>query len=168
MVSTKKQDHGIWMWHYLSSRNQERKLWYQLFKKFCPNKFDSFDYLPSIGASGGIITIWKSTLFSGTRAFQNDFSTSVTFTSQLSNDTWTLTNIYGPCQNDRKMDFLDWFSNITMPDSMDWLVLGDFNLIRSLTDRNKSGGDINETMLFNDAICNLGLIELPLKGRKFT
>ena len=39
-------------------------------KKFCPNEFDSFDYLPSIGASGGIITIWNSTLFNGTRAFQ--------------------------------------------------------------------------------------------------
>ena len=38
-----------------------------------------------------------------------------------------------------------------MPDNMDWLVLGDFNLIRRLTDRNKSGGDVNDTMLFNEA-----------------
>jgi hypothetical protein len=55
-----------------------------------------------------------------------------------------------------------------MPDETDWIVLGDFNFIRGPEDRNKPGGDINDMILFNDAINRLGLIELPLKGRKFT
>jgi len=29
-------------------------------KNFCPPAFDTFEFLPSVGASGGIITIWKS------------------------------------------------------------------------------------------------------------
>ena len=29
----------------------------QFIKKICPSAFDSFEYFPSIGASGGIITI---------------------------------------------------------------------------------------------------------------
>jgi hypothetical protein len=79
-----------------------------------------------------------------------------------------LTNIYGPCVAERKAIFLDWFSNIDMPKDMDWLVLGDFNFMRKPSDMNKPGGDVNEMLLFNEAISNLGLVELPLKGRKFT
>lgn len=32
-------------------------------KKFCSPAFDAFEYLPSVRASGGIITIWKSSFF---------------------------------------------------------------------------------------------------------
>jgi hypothetical protein len=55
-----------------------------------------------------------------------------------------------------------------MADDTDWIVMGDFNFIRNPNDRNKPGGDVNDMLLFNDAISNLGLVELPLKGRKFT
>jgi hypothetical protein len=55
-----------------------------------------------------------------------------------------------------------------MPDNMDWIILGDFNFTRKPSDRNKLGGDINDMLLFNDAISSLGLVELPLEGRKFT
>ena len=46
--------------------------------------------------------------------------------------------------------------------------MGDFNFIRSPEDRNRPGGDVNQMLLFNEAISNLGLIELPLKGRQFS
>ena len=55
-----------------------------------------------------------------------------------------------------------------MPDGIDWLIAGDFNFIRKPSDKNKPGGDVNDMLLFNEAICNLGLVELPLKGRKYT
>jgi hypothetical protein len=55
--------------------------------KFCPPIFDRFDYLPAVGASGGSIIIWKSTSLSGTRVFQNDYATSVQFTSLHNNVT---------------------------------------------------------------------------------
>jgi hypothetical protein len=46
--------------------------------------------------------------------------------------------------------------------------VGDFNLMRKLENMNKPGGEVNEMLLFNDAIRSLGLIELPLYGRKYT
>mgnify|MGYP000863857686 FL=1 len=49
-----------------------------------------------------------------------------------------------------------------------WLLVGDFNFIRSLDNRNLPGGDINDIFLFNEIIGHLGLLELPLKGRRFT
>jgi len=55
-----------------------------------------------------------------------------------------------------------------MPEFTNWLLVGDFNLYKSPADRNKPGGDNTEMYLFNEAISALGLIELPLKGRRFT
>lgn len=46
--------------------------------------------------------------------------------------------------------------------------MGDFNLIRGPENRNKPGGDVSEMLLFNEAISALGLVELPLIGRKYT
>ena len=87
------------------------------------------------------------------------------FTCTSSLKPWILTNIYGPCNIQEKLEFIEWFTNIQMPDDVDWIVMGDFNFIRSPEDRNRPGGDVNQMLLFNEAISNLGLIELPLKGR---
>lgn len=53
-----------------------------------------------------------------------------------------------------------------MPTDVDWVILGDFNLIRKPEDRNRPGGDINEMFRFNSAISNLGLNEVKIQGRK--
>jgi len=55
-----------------------------------------------------------------------------------------------------------------MPDSIDWLIVGDFNLYRNPEDRNREGANYSDMLKFNDAISSLGLIELPLKGQRFT
>lgn len=55
-----------------------------------------------------------------------------------------------------------------MPEFTEWLMVGDFNLIRRPEDRNREGGDAAEMYLFNEAIDTLGLIELLMHGRHFT
>jgi hypothetical protein len=121
-----------------------------------------------LGPQGGSIVIWRSDIFSGAMVFQNSYATSVEFTSQYNNDVWILTNIYAPCTPQGKREFIHWFKNIQMPDNVDWLVVGDFNLYRSLEDRNRDGADHAEIYLFNEAISALGLVELPLKGKRYT
>lgn len=137
-------------------------------RKFCPPAFDEFEYLPSVGASGGILTIWKSAFFEGHLAFRNNFAVSVDFKSWHNNTEWLLTNVYGPCTREGKIEFTDWLKNIDMPDDIDWMIVGDFNLMRRPEDRNKLGGDVNEMFLFNEAISALRLVELPLQGRRYT
>jgi hypothetical protein len=68
------------------------------------------------------------------------FAISVHFTSQQSSQTWTPINIYGPCTGDLRDDFVTWFHNLNIPDDEDWLIMGDFNFIRSPTNMNKPGG----------------------------
>ena len=67
-----------------------------------------------------------------------------------------------------KIAFIQWFENIRMPDDFDWLVVGDFNLIREPSNRNKPGGNHNDMFRFNEAINKLSLVEIPLKSKRFT
>jgi hypothetical protein len=137
-------------------------------KKICPFGFDSFEVLPSVGASGGILIAWKGSVFKGAKIFCNNFALSVQFSSRLNNSSWVLTSVYGPCTADGKLTFTNWMKGINMPNDIDWMILGDFNLIRKPENRNKPGGDLTEMFMFNAAISSLGLNEVQLQGRKFT
>jgi hypothetical protein len=48
------------------------------------------------------------------------------------------------------------------------MIIGDFNFYRSLEDRNRDGANMQDIMVFNEMISNLGLQEIPLKDRNFT
>jgi hypothetical protein len=137
-------------------------------KKFCPASFDALCFLPSIGASWGILVVWKISVFHGVEVFQNSFAISIEFCSVHNNDSWVLTSIYGPCGAEGKQAFLDWFENISMPDSVDWLIVGDFNMYRNPEDRNREGANTHDMLNFNNAISSLGVVEIPLHGRKYT
>lgn len=51
-----------------------------------------------------------------------------------------------------------------MDPETDWMVTGDFNLIRKVEDRNRPGGDISDMFRFNAAISQLGLNEIMLQA----
>lgn len=48
-------------------------------RNFAPRKFDSFDYIPSIGASGGLLVIWASSVFIGKVLEKTSFSITLDF-----------------------------------------------------------------------------------------
>jgi hypothetical protein len=98
-------------------------------RKISPAAFNKFAFLPSIGASGGSIIIWKGILLEGETVFTNEYALSVMLTSLLSGASWLLRNVYAPWTDEGKRLFTDWFKNFQMPDNIDWLVVGDFNLI---------------------------------------
>lgn len=55
-----------------------------------------------------------------------------------------------------------------MPNSVDWLIVGDFNMYRNPEDRNREGANTHDMLNFNNAISSLGVVEIPLHGRKYT
>jgi hypothetical protein len=55
-----------------------------------------------------------------------------------------------------------------MPEDVDWMIVGDFNLIRDPCNRNKPGGDANKMLLFNEVVSAQSWVENPLHGRKYT
>ena len=57
-------------------------------KLFCPKKFDMFAWVPSSGASGGLITVWMSSVFTGVPVFSESFALGVRLTSTQSVNSW--------------------------------------------------------------------------------
>jgi exonuclease III len=137
-------------------------------KTFLPHSCDQFDMLPSNGTCGGLINAYSSRLFS----FKSSEKRSYTLTLRLQTfisptDIW-VTNVYAPTDHTLKQSFLDELQNIQPPPHTPWIILGDFNLMRYSTDKNQNNFRKNEADLFNDAINQLSLIELPLMDRAFT
>jgi hypothetical protein len=137
-------------------------------RSFYPKRFDRFAFSPSIGASGGIIVLWNSAIFHGTVLEIHRSAIRVHFSFTTNNQPWQLVTVYGPCSGLEIDTFVQWLHDLDIPMHENWLLLGDFNFIRSVDNRNKPGADMNDIFLFNSIISHLGLIELPLKGRTFT
>jgi hypothetical protein len=79
-----------------------------------------------------------------------------------------LSNVYGPTHAPGKLAFITWLLNLDISTFEDWLLVGDFNLYRSVEDRNKPSGDIGDMQMFNDLISNLELVDIPFSGRTYT
>lgn len=137
-------------------------------KQFAPRRFDAFAYIPSDGASGGLLVIWVSNLFLGQVLLEESFGLALSFTSLLSAETFTLVNIYGPCDGIDRANFVAWLFSLNIGDDDLWLLVGDFNFYRFIENRNRAGANMTDIATFNEIISYIGLIELPIKGRSFT
>ena len=81
-------------------------------KKFCPINLDKFAFASSIGASGGLLTVWNSNLFEGTVAQSNSYAITVNFFCKQDNKNFHVTNIYGPSNTSQKLGFVTWLMNL--------------------------------------------------------
>jgi hypothetical protein len=106
--------------------------------------------------------------FSGVLVQTEKYGIIINFTSMHNNEIWTMGCVYGPCQGVERDNFVSWLYNLQIPPEANWLMLGDFNFMRSQDNINKPGGDIHDMFLFNEIIGHLGLLELPIKGRAYT
>jgi endonuclease/exonuclease/phosphatase family metal-dependent hydrolase len=117
---------------------------------------------------GVFLVCWASKFFSAVTFEKHHFAIKLSVTSTHSLEAWTLVVVYGPCrQLDRDL-FVNWLYSLNIDDDDLWLLIGDFNFYRSIDNRNKPGGNFNDTLVFNSIISHLGLIELPIKGRSYT
>jgi exonuclease III len=135
---------------------------------FAPRRFDQFAFSPSDGASGGLLVLWCSSLFTGEVLMIETFGIVISFSSTVSSDKFFLVNVYGPCEGQEREDFIAWFCHLDIQDESLWLILGDFNFYRYAESRNRPGANIQDISTFNEVISYLGLIELPIKGRSYT
>jgi hypothetical protein len=115
---------------YAPARKKSVSFDWCLIHKFCPKMFDWFAFSPSVGATGGILVIWNSLVFFGILMYTKRFFLVVNFTS-MHNENWTLVCFYGPCQGVEGDNFVSWLYNLQIPSIDNWLVMGDFNFLRS-------------------------------------
>ena len=91
-----------------------------------------YDFVPSVGASGGILLAWASPAWEVSNVWKGRFSLSVQLTRPGSVDfTWWLTTVYGPQLDFDKAQFLDELREFRAVTEGPWLLCGDFNMILS-------------------------------------
>ena len=79
---------------------------WKFIQKFCPKRFHQFAYAPSVGASGGILIIWNSSIFEGALLEVHSYAISINFTSRHNNENWNLISVYGPCHGALRDSFV--------------------------------------------------------------
>jgi exonuclease III len=139
-----------------------------MFKKMAPKCFNQFAFVPSCGASRGILMGWNASIFTGQVLSSSNFQITLGFTSMHNANQWNLTTVYGPCQGQEKQNFIDWLYNLQIADDQDWMIVGDFNMYRSTENRNREGGNMTDVFTFNEIISSVGMQEIPLKGKNYT
>jgi hypothetical protein len=107
-------------------------------------------------------------MFEGSLVSTNTYSITVKLTSKLPCQSFHVTNIYGPADPVEKPTFISWLYNLDTSAFGDWILMGDFNLIRSPQHRSRPGGNFNEMLLFNDLIHHIDLVEISFQSREFT
>ncbi|KAG2577120.1 hypothetical protein PVAP13_6NG087545, partial [Panicum virgatum] len=50
-------------------------------RNFAPRRLDNFDFIPSIGSSGGMLILWNSSIFTGVVLEKKQFALTISFTS---------------------------------------------------------------------------------------
>lgn len=136
--------------------------------RFLPSYFDlNVAYNLSIGSAGGSLIAWKRsyTLF-------NSWSTRHTISAVIKNTTTgvtlMVTNVYGPSKDVLKPSFIEELRRIAVGVDLPWILAGDFNLVRWLTDRSSSIRGFTLIELFNSFISDAGIVDVPLRNRAYT
>lgn len=70
-----------------------------------------------------------------------------------------MVNVYGPSHGPERDEFIDWLHDLQI-DNDYWMILGDFNFYRSVLNRNKTGGNMNDIFILNEFIVFLSLLEI--------
>jgi exonuclease III len=138
-------------------------------KSFLPPKFaSSFVFKPADGSRGGILTAWDPALFSLQNSSVDLHSLSTSLSCNATNLDLAITNCYGPSDHSGSLPFLSSLVDMLPLIQGPWIILGDFNLVRSAADKNN--GQVNTALCnaFNETIQELNINEIDLSDRLYT
>lgn len=102
---------------------------------------DNYVYLPALGTRGGILIAVDNTYFKIVSNELGVHSVTAKIITAAGNGEWCLTAVYGPQEDNEKIQFLGELRWIHQNITDKWLLIGDFNMI--LRDGDKSNGNLN-------------------------
>lgn len=95
-----------------------------------------YDFVPSVGASGGILLGWRRDRWVASDIAKGRFTLSARVKEVGSADDWWLTVVYGPQLDVDKVEFLAELLRFRSVSPGPWFLCGDFNMIYRASDKN--------------------------------
>ena len=120
------------------------------------------------GKSGGIIAIWDPNYFSSTTSMDGDGFVAIIGNWIDLDENCLLIVVYAPQELSRKEKLWRDLISIINKHNMLTIVLGDFNEVRTASERMGRLFDAKGALIFNKFIFDAGLCDLPLGGKRFT
>jgi len=153
---------------------QERKMETlndQLIKSLWGEGEHIYSYQPSVGASGGMVTVWDACQIVVWSSFNFEHVLAIKGNIILTGEELIIFNVYAPCELAAKKMLWERLLLSVINNSDCYIcVCGDFNSIRSIEERKgrvvafrQSDADV-----FNKFIHDSFLLDLPICGRLFT
>jgi exonuclease III len=131
----------------------------------------AFDYvfLPTVGVARGIILAWCRDEWLVDGVNRGQFCISARFRrSGSSTQPWWVTGVYGPQEDDDKVEFLAELLQFRDASPGPWLLGGDFNMIYHAQDKNNDRLDCQSMRQFRSFIDRAQLEEINMVGRCFS
>ncbi|XP_071707936.1 uncharacterized protein [Rutidosis leptorrhynchoides] len=136
-----------------------------LIESFWYNSNFQFVQKDAIGASGGLLLIWDPTTFSFEQALEGEFFIAIKGTWAGYNSDIVIVNVYGPHSHQKKIKFWAELTNLINYINVPHIIFGDFNEVRSKSERLNCNFKQTWADNFNNFINNSNLIDLPLGER---
>ncbi len=139
-----------------------------IFRSICGYHIREFRSLDAVGSRGGLLTAWNPSLYDCTSHWAGVFSLSTTLRRRVDGSTITVSNIYGPTGATHKEAFLQELRALGARVTGVWALMGDFNILLSLRDKNGPPSHVADMLAFRNVINDLGLFDLPIHNQAFT
>ena len=142
-----------------------------VFKAIWNDNTVDFSYQPSNGASGGLITLWNLNEVEVWSSFNMEHELGIQGQFVKTGVKFTLLNVYAPCDSThQQILWQNILVRLATLSNENVCVCGDFNAVRCPEERRSVGSAVNHTgsASFNDMIEENCLVDLPLRGRRYT
>jgi len=126
-------------------------------------------YLPAVGVARGIALAWDREVWETSEISMGRFCVlaGLQRLGALPN-LWRFVGVYGPQQDEEKMEFLSELSQLMISSPGPWLAAGDFNMIYRACDKNNDQLNRRTMRRFRAFLDHTHLVEIELCGRNFT
>ncbi|XP_071693068.1 uncharacterized protein [Rutidosis leptorrhynchoides] len=130
----------------------------------------NYDFACSLsrGRSGGIISLWDPNVFLKDQIWCGDNYVIIKGKWTRAVGTFFIINIYGPQDHGEKIRLWNFLATFKENHEGYYIIFGDFNEVREEADRFGTQYNSLGAHHFNSFINNVGLIDVPLCGRRFT
>jgi hypothetical protein len=92
-------------------------------------------YLGSRGASGGILLMWDKRVVEKIEEYVGQYVVACAFRSVTANFNWGFAGVYGPNDDGERRGLWDELAGLRNIWEMPWCMEGDFNIVRSSSER---------------------------------
>lgn len=138
-------------------------------KQICGYKNVGWTLQQSVGNSGGMLILWDRDFLEVSDSLVGDYTLSILCKNKNDNFQWVLTNIYGPNNSVERTEFLLELDNVCRYwINIPWCIEGDFNTIVKCGEKKNCKRITKSMRKFNKFIVEHDLIDLPLKGARYT